>query len=143
MPGATPASPALPDDTAMEEAADPQQLRLEAVQCPHCEQATMPNLLADRSAVCSCPAERALPLDLLRGTPWDGRKGTAPAPVDDASFISGGLAESRKPTGEDRVMAPAGRAGGKPRLPADHGQFGRDVATEAHAPLAAPPGKPG
>jgi hypothetical protein len=101
-----------------EEDAEPQQLRLEAVLCPHCEQVTMPNLLGDRSAVCSCPAERALPLDLLHGTPWDGMPSTSPPPVDGASPTS-------------------------PCLPEDHGQFGRDVATEAFAPLASPPGRKG
>lgn len=29
--------------------------------CPHCEQVTMPNRLADGTRVCSCPAERPLP----------------------------------------------------------------------------------
>ncbi len=36
--------------------------RLELVECPHCEEPTMPNLLADGSVVCSCTAERALPI---------------------------------------------------------------------------------
>ncbi|GGC54237.1 hypothetical protein GCM10011504_35770 [Siccirubricoccus deserti] len=124
-----------------EESAEPQQLRLDAVQCPHCDQVTMPNLLADRSAVCSCPAERALPLDLLRGTPWDGMPTTAPAPVDDGSFIPGALPETRKPTGEERHRPATGREAAPPQLPEDHGQFGRDVATEAFAPLASPPGR--
>ena len=90
----------------------PGELRLAAVQCPHCEQVTMPNLLVDGSYVCSCPAERALPL---------GGKETddMPAPVDDPSFT------------------PCPERG---RLPQDHGQFGRDVATEAFKPLADPPG---
>jgi hypothetical protein len=95
------------------------QLRLDPILCPHCDQVTMPNLLDDRSAVCSCPAERALPLDLLHGTPWDGLAATAPAPVDVG----------------DNVRPPC--------LPAELGQFGRDVATEAFAPLASPPGRKG
>jgi hypothetical protein len=127
----------------LEENAEPQQLRLDVVQCPHCEQVTMPNLLADRSAVCSCPAERALPLDLLRGTAWDRLPATAPAPVDRSSFISGALPETRKPTGEEPDRPAAGREAAPPRLPEDHGQFGRDVATEAFAPLASPPGSKG
>jgi hypothetical protein len=97
-----------------EEDAEPRQLRLDPVLCPHCEQVTMPNLLGDRSAVCSCPAERALPFDLLQGTPWDGMPTSAPPPVDGA-----------RPT--------------IPGLPEDQGQFGRDIATEAFAPLANPP----
>jgi hypothetical protein len=119
-----------------DEDAEPRQLRLEVIQCPHCEQVTMPNLLGDRSAVCSCPAERALPLNLLRGTPWDGLPATAPAPVDDGSFIRG-------VTGEESGRAAAGRGSARPRLPEDHGQFGRDVATESFAPLASPPGRKG
>jgi len=42
---------------------DPTTFRHAAVLCPHCEQVTMPNLLADGSTVCSCPAERALALE--------------------------------------------------------------------------------
>lgn len=32
----------------------------EALECPHCEEATLPNALADGSIVCSCAAEREL-----------------------------------------------------------------------------------
>jgi hypothetical protein len=35
--------------------------RREPVECPHCDEPTMPNLLADGTLVCSCAAERALP----------------------------------------------------------------------------------
>ena len=34
----------------------------EAVECPHCGEPTQPNLLTDGSVVCSCAAERALPV---------------------------------------------------------------------------------
>jgi len=33
----------------------------QAVLCPHCEEPTLPNRLADGSVVCSCAAERRLP----------------------------------------------------------------------------------
>ena len=75
----------------------------------------MPNLLADGSLVCSCPAERALPLDLVHGTPWDGPQEAMPPPMDDA------------PEADRRV------------LPADQGQFGRDIETEDYARLRRPP----
>lgn len=32
----------------------------EPVLCPHCEEVTLPNLLADGTVVCSCAAERRL-----------------------------------------------------------------------------------
>lgn len=32
----------------------------EAMECPHCGEATLPNTLADGSLVCSCAAERSL-----------------------------------------------------------------------------------
>jgi formylmethanofuran dehydrogenase subunit E len=38
----------------------PLATRREPVECPHCGEPTMPNLLADGSLVCSCAAERAL-----------------------------------------------------------------------------------
>jgi len=123
-----PADPPLPNGGSMAEDATPQQQRLDPVLCPHCEQATMPNLLADRSVVCSCPAERSLPQALLDGAP-----GLA-APMDVAG-PSGLRRDAHHPLGHP--------PGGKPRLPEDHGQFGRDVATEAHAPLASPPAAPG
>jgi hypothetical protein len=96
----------------------PEQLRLDAVRCPHCDQVTMANMLGDGSVVCSCTAERALPLDMLHGTPWDGEEGTMPAPVDEA---------------------PA--TGGRGPLPEDKGQLGRDIETEDYEPLRPPPGR--
>jgi hypothetical protein len=118
-----PADPPLPNGGSMAEDATPQQQRLEPVLCPYCEQVTMPNLLADRSAVCSCPAERSLPQALL---------GDAP-----------GLTAPMDAVGPSGLRRDAGHPpGSKPRLPDDHGQFGRDVATEAHAPLAPPPAAP-
>ena len=36
--------------------------RPEAIQCPHCDEVAMPNLLSGGSYICSCTAERALPL---------------------------------------------------------------------------------
>ncbi len=89
--------------------------RLDAVQCPHCEQVTMPNLLADGSYVCSCTAERALPREgdgSMLAAPMDGPSPPAPEGTD--------------PRGP---------------LPADHGQFGRDVATEDYHPLTPPPSR--
>ena len=77
----------------------------------------MPNRMADGSVVCSCTAERALPLDLVGVSDPDGGRSSLPAPVDDTG-------------------APQGRG----PLPADTGQFGRDVATEDFAPLRPPPG---
>lgn len=112
----------------------PDQPRLDAVQCPHCEQVTMPNLLADRSLVCSCSAERALPPDLLGAAQGKIRGSTAPPPVD-----AGSVAETRGPFEAAPGMPPAEHTVGKPRLPKDDGQFGRDVATEAFKPLAEPP----
>ena len=60
------------------------------IQCPHCDEVTMPNLLSDGSYICSCTAERALPLAAARGTPWDGTPFAMPAPMDDASFTPAG-----------------------------------------------------
>ena len=97
--------------------------RLDAVLCPHCEEVTAPNLLADGSYVCSCTAERPLPLATAVGTPWDGERfGSMPAPVDDGT---------------------PDPAGSPPRgpLPVDRGQFGRDVETEGYEGLGKPPGQ--
>ena len=80
----------------------PASPRLEAIQCPHCEEVTMPNLLPDGSTVCSCTAERAIPLaedGPLKDVPVQA------APMD--------TAESRPGP-----------------LPEDKGQFGEDIATE-------------
>jgi hypothetical protein len=93
--------------------------RLDPVLCPHCEEVTAPNLLADGSYVCSCTAERPLPLGTAQDTPWDGQRGgSMPAPMDD-----GDVDPSRG------------------TLPADKGQFGRDVETEDYQPLGRPPGQ--
>jgi len=91
------------------------QDRLDAVRCPHCDEVTMPNLLEDGSVVCSCTAERALPLDLVHGTPWDGEPAMPPA--------------------DDRPADPH-----RGDLPKDAGQFGRDVETEDYGTLRRPPG---
>lgn len=93
----------------------------------------MPNQMADGSVVCSCTAERALPLDLVRGSDWDGERGSTPAPVDAASG-TGGAPAHPMPPGE--AQAPDPHRG---VLPADKGQFGRDVETEDYAPLRPPP----
>jgi hypothetical protein len=96
----------------------PDDSRREPVECPHCGEVTMPNLLADRSYVCSCPAERALPLA-------GGLLGLMPPPVDDRSFVS---ATAMHPKPED--------------LPDDAGQFGRDIQTDDFKPLRDPPQGP-
>ena len=116
----------------------PEQLRLDAVRCPHCDEVTMPNQMADGSVVCSCTAERALPLDLVRGSTWDGapggEPGTMPPPVDEPMGPRG-APEHPMPPGQDQ--APDPRRG---TLPEDKGQFGRDVETEDYKPLRPPPG---
>jgi len=86
-------------------------VRTEPIQCPFCEETTMPNPLPDGSVVCSCTAERALPI---------GKEQGAPLLADDPGF------------------APAG-AGERGELPADKGQFGRDLSTEDYDRLAPPP----
>lgn len=112
------------------------------VECPHCGQATMPNLLSDGSYICSCPAERALPL----GTEPPA---VMPPPVDDPSFVPSGHAEHALPPGDGPV--PAGlrndrMAGAEAddrkadRLPVDQGQFGTNIATEEYQRLGPPPG---
>ena len=86
----------------------------EPVECPFCGHVTVPNRLADASYVCSCPEAHALPIGEA------DEPGFMPPPVDDGSFV-----------------APAPR---RPAvMPEDHGQFGRDVATEDYKPLAPPP----
>ncbi|MBR0673675.1 hypothetical protein [Neoroseomonas soli] len=101
--------------------ADPRQdpvpedeLRHDVVDCPICGEPTMPNLLSDGSCVCSCPAERALPLG--GDTPL-----TIPPPVDDTSFVA------------RQHDSSAG-------LPAAGNQFGRNIQTDDFKPLADPPG---
>jgi hypothetical protein len=113
--------------------------RLDAVQCPHCGEVTMPNLLADGSYVCSCTAERALPLEAARGTPWDGAEGVMPAPMDDPSFIPSGTQEQAMPPGAHTTATPGEREAKSSDLPVDRGQFGRDVSTEDYKPLEDPP----
>ena len=112
----------------------PEQQRLDAVQCPHCDEVTMPNLLADGSMVCSCTAERALPLEMVHGTPWDGERGSMPPPVDEAAMQAGNAPAHPMPPGEGQNSEPR-----RVRLPEDKGQFGRDVSTEDYDPLRAPP----
>ena len=92
-------------------------LRHEVVECPICGEATMPNVLADGSRVCSCPAERALALS-------DGPGLTLPPPVDDTSFVA--------------AVHDASAA-----LPVFKGQFGRDIQTDDFKPLNDPPGTNG
>ena len=77
----------------------PGDLGPEAIQCPHCDGATMPNLLPDGSYVCSCTAERALPLETAHGTPWDGEPITMPALMDDPSFAPSGARGHATPPG--------------------------------------------
>jgi hypothetical protein len=105
-----------PDSTPGDLGADP-------IQCPHCEQVTMPNLLSDGSYTCSCTAERALPLAEAQGTPWDGTPFTMPAPMDDTSFMP--------PGGQEDAMRSADEKRAKTRtLPENKAQFGRDITTE-------------
>lgn len=92
-------------------------IRQDAVQCPHCEQITMPNLLADGSLVCSCSAEKPLPAP----TASDAAVPPVAAPMDTDGPLGGHPPDDRR------------------RLPPDHGQFGRDVATEDYPPLRSPP----
>ena len=97
----------------MSDASNPRSdvVRTEPIQCPFCEETTMPNPLPDGSVVCSCTAERALPI---------GGQAGPPLLADDPGFAP----EGRSERGE---------------LPADKGQFGRDLSTEDHEPLASPP----
>lgn len=121
----------------------PGQERLDAMLCPHCDEVTMPNLLADGSYVCSCTAERALPLASAHGTPWDGAEGVMPPPVDDGSFGCG-PAEHAMPAGPEgeHSATEAERRAKAENLPRDQGQFGRDISTEEFKPLEPPPPLP-
>lgn len=92
------------------------EIRQDPVRCPHCEEITMPNLLADGSTVCSCTAERPLPVA-------DAEPAGGPVPPTEASMDAAGF----DPGGDRR------------RLPADRGQFGRNLGTEDYAPLRDPP----
>ena len=107
------------------------------IQCPHCDEVTTPNLLADGSYVCSCTAERALPLSVAQGTPWDGVELVMPAPVDDGSFMSSGPHERAMLPSEQSIPEEEGRAKPKTR-PEDKGQFGRDISTDEFKPLYDP-----
>ena len=89
-------------------------VRTDPIQCPFCEETTMPNPLPDGSVVCSCTAERALPI---------GKAAGLPQPADDPGFAPAGDPEE--------LPGP---------MPEDKGQFGRDVATEDYDPLRLPPG---
>lgn len=90
-------------------------VRTDPIRCPFCEEVTMPNALPDGTVVCSCTAERALPI---------GEGAGLPQPADDPAF------------------APADHAARGPGpLPPDRGQFGQDVATEDYDPLPPPPGR--
>ena len=120
-------------DTAPE--SSPGDLGPEAIQCPHCDEVTMPNLLSDGSYICSCTAERALPLSAARGTPWDGAPFSMPAPMDDASFVPSGAHGHPRCPGR-AAAAPRGEKRAEPRvLPGAEGRFGRDISTEGYEPL--------
>ena len=89
----------MPENPPIDDSRD--QQRLEAVKCPFCDEVTMPNLMTDGSVICSCTAERGLPLDLVQGTPWDGMEGTMPMPADNQGFV-GGQPEHRMPDGTEQ-----------------------------------------
>src|SRR5215217_53540 len=91
----------------------------EAIQCPHCDEVTMPNLLSDGSYICSCTAERALPLSSARGTPWDGTPFVMPAPMDDTSFMSSRAQEHAMPPGEHSTATEEEKRAKAATLPED------------------------
>ena len=123
----------MPENPPIDDSRD--QQRLEAVKCPFCDEVTMPNLMTDGSVICSCTAERGLPLDLVQGTPWDGMEGTMPMPADNQGFV-GGQPDHRMPDGTEQSRPTEGRGEKRPvPLPEDHGQFGRDVTTENYPTL--------
>ena len=124
-------------DTAPE--SSPGDLGPEAIQCPHCDEVTLPNLLSDGSYICSCTAERALPLSDARGTPWDGAPLLMPAPMDDASFMPSGPQEDAMPPGEGGTAAEGGKRAKRATLPGANGQFGRDISTEEYESLGDAP----
>ena len=80
--------------------------RQDAVQCPHCEQVTMPNLLADGSYVCSCTAERALPREgdgSMLAAPMDDPpppNARGPLPEDKGQFGHDVATEDFRPMGD-------------------------------------------
>ena len=106
------------------------------IQCPHRGEVTTPNLLSDGSYVCSCTAERALPLSAARGAPWDGTPFAMPAPMDDASFMSSCAQEHAMPPGERGTATEEDKRARSATLPEAKGQFGRDIATEDYKPLS-------
>ena len=120
-------------DTAPE--STPGDLGAEVIQCPHCDEVTLPNLLSDGSYICSCAAERALPLRTAHGTPWDGTPFVMPAPMDDPSFMSSGAQEHATPSGEDGAATEAEKRAKSRALPGAKGEFGRDISTEGYEPL--------
>ena len=127
-------------DTAPE--SSPGDLGPEAIQCPHCDEVTMPNLLSDGSYICSCTAERALPLAVARGTPWDGVELVMPAPVDDGSFMPSGPHERAMRPNEQSIASEDEKRAKSRTRPEDKEQFGRDIATEDFKPLHDPTAVP-
>ena len=113
----------------------PGQDGFDPIQCPHCDEVTTPNLLTDGSYVCSCTAERALPLSAARGTPWDGAPFSMPAPMDDTSFMSSGTQERAMSPGERSTATEEEKRARSATLPEAKGQFGRDISTEGYGPL--------
>ncbi len=105
------------------------------IQCPHCDEVTTPNLLTDGSYVCSCTAERALPLSAARGTPWDGAPFSMPAPMDDTSFMPCGPQERARSPEERSTATEEEKRARSATLPEAKGQFGRDISTEEYEPL--------
>ncbi len=96
----------------------------------------MPNLLSDRSYICSCAAERALPLRTAHGTPWDGEPFLVMlAPMDDTSFTPSGPFEHAMPPGEHGTATEEEKRAKRATLPGAKGQFGRDISTEEYEPL--------
>jgi hypothetical protein len=116
----------------------PGQHGFDPIQCPHCDEVTTPNLLSDGSYICSCTAERALPLAAAHGTPWDGVELVMPAPVDDGSFMSFGPHGGVVLTGEHHIASDEEKRARSKTRPEDRGQFGRDIATEDFKPLCDP-----
>ena len=105
------------------------------IQCPHCDEVTTPNLLSDGSYICSCTAERALPLSAARGPPWDGAALVMPAPMDDTSFMSAGGKEHAAPPGEHGAAGAERKPAKSVTLPGKMARFGRDISTEEYEPL--------
>ena len=124
-------------DTAPEDWLD--QPGFDPIQCPHCDEVTTPNLLTDGSYICSCTAERALPLSVAQGTPWDGAPFAMPAPMDDTSFMSSGPQEHAMPPGEHSTATEEDKRAKSVTLPGAKGQFGRDISTEEYEPLSDAP----